>query len=292
MLRLSLNGGSARHAPVANEVPTPCGQCRLKVEWERDTDSGMVFGRRDPALVARRRDWLTKSDQESLQYARHALANCVLFRGLLPVELDALMARVRVRRFDAGDIIFLMGSAGDSMMAVLSGDVRISVPSTEGRELVLAILHENEHFGEIAMLDGRERTADAHALTACTLATLERADAMAFFERHPAVWIRLIDVLCERLRATDLHMAEIALLRLPVRLAKAVLRIAKLRSAPGGRNAAIQLSQRDLGNLIGTTRETVNRCLRKWQQDGVVRVEGDGITILDRATLEELADQG
>jgi CRP/FNR family cyclic AMP-dependent transcriptional regulator len=212
---------------------------------------------------------------------------------LLAVEVDALMARARVRRFDAGDTIFLMGSPGDSMMAVLSGDVRISLPSADGRELVLAILHENEHFGEIAMLDGRERTTDARALTPCTLATLERRDALAIFERHPAAWIRLVEVLCERLRATDLHMAEIAMLKQPVRLAKAVLRIANLQSAaPDGRNAAIQLSQRELGNLIGATRETVNRCLREWQRSGIVRVEGDGITIVDRVTLENLADQG
>jgi CRP/FNR family transcriptional regulator, cyclic AMP receptor protein len=227
-----------------------------------------------------------------LERARPSLGNCFLFRGLVAAEVDELMARARVRRYDPGEIIFLMGSPGDSMMVVLSGDVRISVPSADGRELVLAILHEDEHFGEIAMLDGRERTTDACALTPCTVATLERRDALAFFERHPAAWMRLVEVLCGRLRATDQHIAEIALLKLPVRLAKAVLRIADLQSATDGKIAALQFSQRELGNLIGTTRETVNRCLREWQRSGIVRVEGDGITVVDRATLEDLADQG
>jgi CRP/FNR family transcriptional regulator, cyclic AMP receptor protein len=228
-----------------------------------------------------------------LERARPSLGNCFLFRGLLAGEVDELMARARVRRYDPGEIIFLMGSPGDSMMVVLSGDVRISVPSADGRELVLAILHEDEHFGEIAMLDGRERTTDACALTRCTVATLERRDALAFFERHPTAWMRLVEVLCGRLRATDQHIAEIALLKLPVRLAKAVLRIADLQSATAdSKIAALQFSQRELGNLIGTTRETVNRCLREWQRSGIVRVEGDGITVVDRATLEDLADQG
>jgi CRP/FNR family cyclic AMP-dependent transcriptional regulator len=229
-----------------------------------------------------------------LERARRSLGRCVLFRGLVAVEKDALMARARVRRFEAGDTIFLMGSPGDSMMTVLSGDVRISVPSADGRELVLAILHESEHFGEIALLDGKERTADARALTRCTLATLERGDAMAFFERHPGAWIRLVEVLCERLRATDQHIAEIALLKLPVRLAKALLRIAHLQSAaaPAGKDAVVRSSQRELGNLVGATRETVNKCLREWQRNGIVRVESNGIAIIDQATLEDLADQG
>jgi CRP/FNR family transcriptional regulator, cyclic AMP receptor protein len=231
---------------------------------------------------------LAAVDRNSLEHARRSLENGLLFRGLVAVEKDALLSRARVRRFDAGDVIFLMGTPGDSMMAVLSGDVRISVPSPGGREIVLAILHENEHFGEIAMLDGKERTADARALTPCTLATLERRDALAFLERHPGAWVRLVEVLCERMRATDEHIAEIALLQLPVRLAKAVLRFGNLQQVAA---PAIQLSQRELGNLVGAARESVNKCLREWQRNGIVRVEGSAITIADRAALERLADQ-
>jgi CRP-like cAMP-binding protein len=185
-----------------------------------------------------------------------------------------------------------MGSSGNSMMAVLGGDVRISVPSTDGREIVLAILHENEYFGEIAMLDGKERTADARAMTSCTLAILERRDVLALFERNPGAWAGMVEVLCERLRATDQHVAEIALLKVPVRLAKALLRTIK---AEGGDRSiggnTIPLSQRELGALVGAARESVNRCLREWQRSGLVRVDGNVITILDRATLEDLAHQ-
>ncbi len=231
-------------------------------------------------------------DRTSLDIARQSFAHCMLFRGLSAVEKETLLARARVRRFEAGETIFLMGSSGNSMMAVLSGDVRISVPSTDGREIVLAILHENEYFGEIAMLDGKERTADARAMTSCTLAILERRDVLALFERNPGAWAGMVEVLCERLRATDQHVAEIALLKVPVRLAKALLRTIKAESADrsvGG--GAVPLSQRELGALVGAARESVNRCLREWQRSGLVRVDGNSITILDRATLEDMAQQ-
>jgi len=222
------------------------------------------------------------------------LGNCVLLRDLVAVEKDALLARARLRRFDAGETIFLMGSPGDSMMAVLNGNVRISVTSADGREIVLAILYENEVFGEIAMLDGKERTADARALTPCTLAILERREVLAFLERHPGSWQRLVEVLCERLRNTDQQIAEVALLQLPVRLAKALLRMSNPDpiQARGRRDPTIQLSQRELGNFVGAARESVNKCLRDWQRAGIVRIESSLITISDRDTLEELAGRG
>jgi CRP/FNR family transcriptional regulator, cyclic AMP receptor protein len=233
-------------------------------------------------------------DRTSLESFRRSLGNCVLFREIVAVDKDALLSRARLRRFGAGETIFLMGSPGDSMMAVLSGNVRISVPAVDGREIVLAILHENEVFGEIAMLDGKERTADARALTSCTLAILERRDVLAFMDRHPSAWLRLVEVLCERMRRTDMHIAEVALLQLPIRLAKALLRMSSLEpiASVGHNNPTIQLSQRELGNLVGAARESVNKCLREWQRAGIVRVESSLITIADRATLEELAEQG
>jgi len=233
-------------------------------------------------------------DRMSLESFRRSLGNCVLFREIVAVDKDALLSRARLRRFGAGETIFLMGSPGDSMMAVLGGNVRISVPAVDGREIVLAILHENEVFGEIAMLDGKERTADARALTPCTLAILERRDVLAFMDRHPSAWLRLVEVLCERMRRTDVHIAEVALLQLPIRLAKALLRMSSLEpiASVGHKTATIQLSQRELGNLVGAARESVNKCLREWQRAGIVRIESSLITIADRATLEELAEQG
>jgi CRP/FNR family cyclic AMP-dependent transcriptional regulator len=224
--------------------------------------------------------------------ARRLLGECYLFRELSADERNVLFGRLRVRNYAAGDTIFLMGSPGDSMMAVLSGSVRISVPSPDGKEIVLAILHPKEVFGEIALLDGKERTADARAMTACSLAILERREVMAFLERHSHAWPKLVEVLCSRLRNTDQHIAELALLELPARLAKALLRLAQIEDQPAAGRATlqIQLSQRELGNVCGATRESINKCLRAWQRRGIVQIEESLVTVSNRTALEELAE--
>ncbi len=234
---------------------------------------------------------MTPLSQNSLEDARRQLANCVLFRGLVTGERDAVVSRARMRHFAAGETIFLMGSPGGSMMAVLSGTVRISIPSQEGREIVLAVLLPEEVFGEIALLDGKERTADARAMTACDLAVLERRDVLEFLERQPNAWPRVVEVLCDRLRATDLQMAEVAMQRLPVRLAKVLLRMTYVEalSRPADR---VQVSQRELGNIVGAARESINKCLSEWQRSGWVHIERTSITIADRTTLERVAKQG
>jgi CRP/FNR family transcriptional regulator, cyclic AMP receptor protein len=228
--------------------------------------------------------------QDTSEDARRLLANCILFRGLVTGERDEVVARARIRHFAAGETIFLMGSPGTSMIAVLRGTVRISVPSPEGREIVLAILQPGEVFGEIALLDGKERTADARAMTGCDLAVLERRDVMEFLERQPNAWPRLVEVLCGRLRASDLHMAELAMQPLAVRLAKVLLRMVHPETL--GRPAdRVQVSQRELGNIVGAARESVNKCLSEWQRSGCVRIEGTWITISDRVMLEQTAEQ-
>jgi CRP/FNR family cyclic AMP-dependent transcriptional regulator len=226
-----------------------------------------------------------------LEDARRLLSECSLFHGLASDERNSLVARAHVRNFAAGENIFLMDSPGDSMMAVLSGSVRISVPSPEGKEIVLAILQAGEVFGEIAVLDGKGRTADARALTECSLAILDRRDVLAFFERHPHAWPQLVEMLCERLRVTDQHIAEVALLELPARLAKAMLRMAETdRSANQTAAPRIALSQRELGNIVGASRESVNKCLSDWQRRGIVKMEDNFIRLTNRAALAKLAD--
>ena len=227
-----------------------------------------------------------------LEHARKLLANCILFRKLTPNERSALVARAHMRRFQAGDTIFLMGAQHDSMLAVLSGQVKISMTSSEGREIVLAILPPGEVFGEIAMLDGKPRSADAKALTDCNLAVLERRDVLAALEGNPAAWRGLIEVLCSRLRRTDQHLVEFALLGLPARLAKALLRVidgegGETRRADG--RSSRRLTQHEFANLVGATRENVNKCLQEWRRVGIIRMEKRVISIADRDALEALA---
>jgi CRP-like cAMP-binding protein len=223
---------------------------------------------------------------------RAVLAQCGLFRRLSDSEREALFARARTQRYAANESIFLMGAPGDSMVAVLSGTIRISVPSPDGKEIVLAILGPGEICGEIALLDGKERTADAKAATNCTVVVLERRDVLAFFTQYPDAWSKLIDVLCERLRTADQQMAEFALSPVPVRLAKALLRLATAdgQAANGARVERVHLTQRELGNVIGATRESVNKYLRAWQRKGCIRIADRLIVITNRAAVEDLTE--
>jgi len=230
--------------------------------------------------------------REPADGARAILFQSGLFRQLGVGQRDALFARARVQKYAAQQSIFLMGSPGDSMLAVLSGTIRISVPSSDGKEVVLAILGPGEICGEIALLDGKERTADARAATDCSVVVLERRDVLAFFAQHPDAWARLVEVLCERLRIADQQMAEFALSPVPVRLARALLRLAIADERPvnGAAPARVHLTQRELGNIIGATRESVNKYLRAWQRKGYVRIGGRLIAITNRAAVEGLIE--
>ncbi len=227
--------------------------------------------------------------ETELNGARQLLGNCVLFGGLSADERAAVVARARIRTINAEETIFALGSPGDQMMALLRGTVRINVPSLEGRELLLAIIRPGEVFGELAVLDGKERSADAIAESPCTLAILDRHDILSFFERNPSAWPKLVKVLCHRLRHTDQVFAEVALLQLPAKLAKSMLRLLDLHRTPR-KTPIIHYSQRDLANMVGGTRESVNRCLRNWQRNGIVQITEGSIIITNRPALEQMAE--
>jgi len=231
---------------------------------------------------------LGASRKDELVAARRLFGGCVLFEGLSDSERAAISARARIRTFDAGEGIFAIGSPGDQMMAILSGTVRISVPSNDGKELLLAIIHPGEVFGELAVFDGKKRSADATAEHACALAILDRRDILSVLERHPSAWLKIVQVLCHRLRSTDQVLAEVALLQLPTRLANTLLRVT---SAASGQTEKTRFSQRELASMVGGTRESVNKCLRKWQASGIVQVSEGWIAVTNRAALKNIAER-
>lgn len=228
--------------------------------------------------------------KEALKEAHRLLGNCVLFAGLSADERAALAVRARIRVFNSGETIFTISSPGNQLMAVLNGTVRISVPSSDEKALVLAIIQPGKIFGELAVLDGKERSADAVAETECLLAILDRHDILSFLERNSSAWLKLVEVLCQRLRQTNEVFAEVALLHLPARLAKAMLRISKTNSAET-QTAKIKFSQRELANMLGGSRESVNKCLRKWQLKGIVKISEGSIIIIKQAALEDIAEE-
>lgn len=212
-----------------------------------------------------------------------------LFSCLGDKETDAMLAHAHTTLYEAGDEIFAKGDPGNSMMAVLKGRVQISAPSPDGRQMVLTIMHEGEVFGEIALIDGKERTADATALTDCELLVVPRHPFLELMERRPELAVGLLVVLCERLRRTNEQVEDFAFLGLERRIAKLLLRLTE--DAMGQSTASrpgLKISQRALGELVGATRENINRHLQDWKRSGIVAIENGSIQICNRKSLADL----
>lgn len=225
---------------------------------------------------------------------RALLARLPLLGGLATDQLDALSRLARVERHPAGATIFRKDDEGRGLMATLSGRIQISVPGADGREITLNIISPGEVFGEIALLDGEPRTADAIALEDCELLVLDRRDFIPFLRRSPEVAIRLLEVLSRRLRRTTAFAEEALLLRLEARMARQLLRLAADFGVPDGNGVRIglRISQRQLGSLLGASRESVNKQLRAWQAQRFLATRRGVITLLAPARLEAIAQGG
>jgi len=220
----------------------------------------------------------------AIERGRKLLQNCLLFSTLGQDARREISAMAHLRNFAAGEPICRLDDDGDSMMAVVVGTVRITLPTVKGKEIILADLRTGEVFGEIALLDGKPRSANATALTNCELMVLERRDVLPFLERNPAACMKLMEFLCARIRRSDERMADIAFYSLPIRLAKTLLSY-----PPQGRGTnKLSLTQSELAEMAGGTREKVNRCLRDWQRQGILELKDRWTIILKPEALRDL----
>jgi CRP-like cAMP-binding protein len=216
---------------------------------------------------------------------------CAVFRTLSDDDRIELLKRSSRRHFTSGQMIFRYRTPGQSMMVLLGGEVRISLPERNGRAIILADLQRGAILGEMSVLDGEERSADATALTACELLALERSDVLAFLERHPSVCLDILQMVCARLRDANERTLDLGFLDVPSRLAKILLARAKKRgnAATGGASLRISDTQGDLAAMIGASREKVNRSLKQMQQQGIVATRDGRIEILDPSALQSVA---
>lgn len=228
---------------------------------------------------------------ENLSEKTTLLRRSALFAGLDGQILRSLAAYAHLRKYKAGDAIFQTGAQGESMMVIARGVVRISAMAPTARDVILTELNPGDVFGEIALLDGGGRTADAHALTNCRLLILERRALLRVMQATPDLAITLLELLCARLRRSDERMMDFAFLQLPRRLARTVLRMTSDDDGADARPATrLAQSQSELADMVGSSRENVNRCLRKWQTDGLIDLAQGWIILRDRAGLTELAE--
>lgn len=223
---------------------------------------------------------------------REALLKSPLFQAMTPDELDETLKFAIERRFPRGAGIFQKGDDGSSLMAVLQGRVKISSVSVEGKEVTLNNIHRGEIFGEIALLDGKQRSADASATEDTLLLVVERRHFLPFLRQNDDLYLRMLAVLCDRLRRTSMALEDLALFDLPARLAKVLLKMAVDygRPAEGGVRIDVKLSQRDLSTLVASTRESVNKQMQSWRRDGVVDMDAGHIVLRRSAELRMLVE--
>ena len=231
---------------------------------------------------------------ESLGFSSSKLAvlrKHPIFCDLDPEALDQLCRYAKHSSLKRGATIVSKGDPGNSLIAVISGTVKISVSSPDGRSAILNLIGPGETFGEIAVLDGLARTADATANTNCEIYVIDRRDFLPFVRSHPALAMKLIELLCTRLRWTSDQVEEVILQNLPGRLASTLLRLTeKHKLAPGGRTIAI--TQQEISEMVGMSRESINKQLRAWATRNWVRLEHGAIVVLNAEMLRELAEAG
>ncbi len=230
--------------------------------------------------------------QLSVEEKREVLKTHFLLQHLRDWDLELLARHSRQVEVRAGETIFRKLDEGDSMYVVVSGRVVICSHSSDGREVVFNIINPGEVFGEIAFLDGRERTADARVLENATCIVLDRRHFLPFMEDHPKLVLELLLILCERVRSTTVHIEDTAFLEFRSRLAKKLVGFGQHygRAVEQGSRIELALSQTELGSMLQATRESVNRQMRRWVKKGIIEVDKKSITLVDMDRLKAIAD--
>ena len=196
----------------------------------------------------------------------------VVFAALNDEEAATLMQLARVVNHPAKHVVFQEGEAGDHLLVVMQGRVKVSLISPDGKEAILSILEPGDVFGEMALLDGEPRSASVTTMENCAFLVLWRRDFLPFLERNPQVALKLLAALSKRLSSTNDIVGNLSFLHLPARLARILLNLGQQYGKLTAEGIAIglKLSQEELGNLVGVSRESVNRQVRLWVESGVL----------------------
>lgn len=213
---------------------------------------------------------------------RAALAKSPLFQAMQPPELEAILAQATVRRIARNAVILRRGDPSTGAVVIVSGQVRVSITSEDGREVTLGVLGTGEILGEMSILDSEDVSADVTAIEDCVLLAIDRARFLRLLRANSDLCLRLMAVLCRRLRRSNAVLEDMALLDLEARLGRLLLRLSADYGTPAanGTRIEVRLSQKDLSTIVGGSREKVNRQLRLWEQEGVLGKDGGRLVIL------------
>jgi CRP-like cAMP-binding protein len=216
-----------------------------------------------------------------------------LFSQLGADELTDIIAFARIKLVEKKVIIFHKGDRGDQLIAVLKGRVQISSISEDGKEIILNLVEPGEVFGEISLLDGMERTATAMTLTASELLIISRQDFIPFLEKNPRIAIKMLAALSQRIRQTNIMMEDVLFRNLSSRLAKKLIALADCYGenlSDGSTRIQILLSHTQLGNMVDSSRESVCRQLKIWEDEKITSMDRRYIIIHNPEQLKFLSN--
>jgi CRP/FNR family cyclic AMP-dependent transcriptional regulator len=222
---------------------------------------------------------------------RPFLKNSTFLGGLPDGALDALMRRGHIKKYAKGDVVCRRHEPGDSLMLVLAGRLKITNVNADGKEVVLNFLGAGDLNGEIAVLDGKERTANAVAIEDTEAFVVYARDLLPILTAHPQAMLEIAQVLCEKLRAAS-AIIEDNTLEMRARVAKGLLRLAQQlgRTSKDGIRLDLVVSQSELGNYLSLSRANVSRQLGQLKDAKVLRIQGAQIVIVDEKGLSEIAE--
>jgi CRP/FNR family transcriptional regulator, cyclic AMP receptor protein len=214
-----------------------------------------------------------------------------IFTGLSDDALDGIIRLAKATKFAKGEAIFQRGAAADSLLIILSGRIKISNVASSSREVVLNFLVAGDLTGEFGALDGEPRSADATALEATEALVIYRRDILAFLSKQPEALLAIVTALTRKLRLMS-AMAEHNLLQMPGKAAGGLLRLVEQhgRDSKDGIVLDLKLSQKDLGNYVGLSRENTSRELGRLREAGVIRIDGSTIVVVDLDALKDHAE--
>ena len=207
------------------------------------------------------------------------------FSALAPRDVETLLMRAHRKRIPAGRPVFRQDEPGDGLYGVLAGRIAFTVESADGRALTLGFLGPGGFFGEIALLDGKGRTATAEARDASELLFIARREFLPFVSERPEILLHITGVLCGRLRRSTEYIADAAFLDLSRRLAK---QLVILLDGDERQHTDLQVSHAELASMLGVSREQVSRQLSAWSTKGILDQGRSRLVVRDLRALEQL----
>jgi CRP-like cAMP-binding protein len=220
---------------------------------------------------------------EAVDHMDNVLSQSPLFASLDPSAAASLISSLSERRVAKGEILFHEGEPGDHLYVILEGKVKLGRASADGRESLMAILGPGEMFGELSLFDPGPRAATATALTEAQVYRLGNAELMPWLATRPEVAAALLQALARRLRRTNEAMADLVFSDVPGRVAKALMDLGEKfgTMTANGLQVTHDMTQEELAQLVGASRETVNKALADFAQRGWIQLESRQVLILD-----------